>query len=77
MLAEQLGRNSKVALFSMDYKTNVADLGKSPAIEIACALHHFGHSVIFVEPHAQSFDDLILFSADDTCRITYLRVIIV
>ena len=77
MLAEQLGRKPKVALFGLAYKPNVADLRESPAVEIAYELHHSGHSVICVEPHAKSLDDLTLSSAEEACQTADLWVMLV
>ena len=77
MLAEQLGRKPKVALFGLAYKPNVADLRESPAVKIAYELHHSGHSVICVEPHAQSLDDLTLSSAEEACQTADLCVMLV
>ena len=77
MLASQLGRKPIVALFGLAYKPNVADLRESPAIEIANALHHSTHSVMCVEPHAESLDELTLLSVEEACQTADLCVMLV
>ena len=77
MLASQLGRKPIVALFGLAYKPNVADLRESPAVEIANALHHSTHSVMCVEPHAESLDELILSSVEEACQAADLCVMLV
>ena len=77
MLASQLGRKPIVALFGLAYKPNVADFRESPAVEIANALHHSTHSVMCVEPHAESLDELTLSSVEEACQTADLCVMLV